>query len=227
MRLWSRCRRLPLRANLEDKHVLIVSEEGRDIKRICLPQKHYIAEGKTSSDWGGRRSRRSIVNAGICQILLSGDMDSVTDEALFCGAELVVHAYADGTAPGMARTIALGSVLHVLPCFGTSEDMALLLALSYGVECLVTVGAHTHMIDFLEKGQSRHGKYTLVRMKVGASLVDIKSIRASYMSSLVAMDERGRHNVFLSLFFIALGLFQLHWIVKRVAHVVWKLGGEG
>ena len=32
--------------------------------------------------------------------VILGDMDSATDEALRCGAELIVHAYPDGRAPG-------------------------------------------------------------------------------------------------------------------------------
>ncbi|MDX6209110.1 MAG: hypothetical protein QOE24_1501, partial [Frankiales bacterium] len=34
--------------------------------------------------------------------LIVGDMDSVSDTTLQCGAELVVHAYPDGRAPGLA-----------------------------------------------------------------------------------------------------------------------------
>jgi len=36
------------------------------------------------------------------------DMDSVSDNALKSGAELIVHAYVDGTAPGMKRIKELG-----------------------------------------------------------------------------------------------------------------------
>ena len=35
--------------------------------------------------------------------VIVGDMDSVSDEALRCGAEIVVHAYREGHAPGEAR----------------------------------------------------------------------------------------------------------------------------
>src|ERR1700761_4322851 len=40
--------------------------------------------------------------------VIIGDMDSVSDEALQAGAELVVHAYPDGRAPGMERLAGLG-----------------------------------------------------------------------------------------------------------------------
>ena len=38
--------------------------------------------------------------AGYRPDLIVGDMDSVSDDVLACGAELVVHAYRDGRAPG-------------------------------------------------------------------------------------------------------------------------------
>ena len=40
--------------------------------------------------------------------MIVGDMDSVTDDVLRCGAEVVVHAYPDGRAPGLARVQELG-----------------------------------------------------------------------------------------------------------------------
>ena len=55
-------------------------------------------------------------------------MDSVSDEALTCGAEVVVHAYPDGRAPGLARVQDLGIEPVTFPASGTSEDIAMLLA---------------------------------------------------------------------------------------------------
>jgi uncharacterized membrane-anchored protein len=214
---------IAIQTNLEDRHVLIVSR-GKGYKKDLLAAKAYIAEVKPvliGVDGGAD----ALLECGYLPHLIVGDMDSVTDKALSCGAELVVHAYADGTAPGLSRIDALGLSAHVLPCFGTSEDMALLLAFEKRCEVLVTVGARTHMIDFLEKGRAGMGSTLLVRMKVGARLIDIKSIGILYKSR--GWTKEASSTLFLSLFFIALSLFQLHWIVKRVAHVVWKLGGEG
>lgn len=215
---------LPLRVNCEGKHVLVVSRR-KGYKKDLLAAKAFISMVKPiliGVDGGAD----ALLECGYQPHLIVGDMDSVTDQALSCGAELIVHAYPNGTAPGMARLTALGLFAHVLPCFGTSEDAALLLAFEQRGEWLVTVGAHTHMIDFLEKGREGMGSTLLVRMKVGARLVDIKSVGALYKQPYLWTKEAGT-TVFLSLFFIALGLFQLHWILKRVTHVVWKLGGEG
>ncbi|MBP1962059.1 putative cytokinetic ring protein SteA [Paenibacillus aceris] len=214
---------ISLQTNLADRHVLIVSR-GKGYKKDLLAAKAYVSEVKPiliGVDGGAD----ALLECGYQPHLIIGDMDSVTDRALTCGAELVVHAYADGTAPGLLRTNALGLPAHVLPCFGTSEDAALLLAFEKQCEVLVTVGARTHMIDFLEKGRAGMGSTLLVRMKIGARLMDIKSVGILYKQQ--KWTKEAGSTLLLSLFFIALGFFQLHWIVKRVAHAVWKLGGEG
>jgi uncharacterized membrane-anchored protein len=215
---------LSLQTNFEGRHVLIVSR-GKGYRRDLLAAKAFISKVNPiliGVDGGAD----ALLECGYQPHMIVGDMDSVTDRALSCGAELIVHAYPDGTAPGLDRTNTLGLFAHVLPCFGTSEDAALLLAYEKRGEWLITVGAHTHMIDFLEKGRAGMGSTLLVRMKIGARLVDIKSIGDLYKQPYLWTKEVAT-TLFLSLFFIGLGLFQLHWILKRVAHVVWKLGGEG
>ncbi|WP_268240178.1 putative cytokinetic ring protein SteA [Paenibacillus marchantiophytorum] len=213
---------LTLRTEMVHQHVLVVSR-GRGYKKDLSAAKAFIADVKPvliGVDGGAD----ALLECGYLPDLIVGDMDSVTDRALTCGAELIVHAYPDGRAPGLVRTDALGLFAHALPCFGTSEDFALLLANEQGAEWLVTVGAHTHMIDFLEKGRAGMGSTLLVRMKIGARLVDIKSIGALYKPSFFWKREAVM-TIVLSLFFIGLGLFQMHWILRRAAHVVWRLGG--
>ncbi|MDD9267545.1 putative cytokinetic ring protein SteA [Paenibacillus sp. GCM10023248] len=214
---------LCLETNLEGRHVLIVSR-GKGYKKDLQAAKAYITE-MSPILIGVDGGADALLDCGYRPDLIIGDMDSVTDRALACGAELVVHAYPDGTAPGLQRTNALGLTAHILPCFGTSEDAALLLAYEKQGEVLVTVGARTHMIDFLEKGRAGMGSTLLVRMKLGARLVDIKSIGILYKPR--RWTKEALVTMLLSLFFIGLGLLQLHWILKRAAHVVWKLGGEG
>ena len=55
-------------------------------------------------------------------------MDSVSDMALCCGAEIIAHAYVNGECPGKKRLDDLGLEYHVVPALGTSEDLALLMA---------------------------------------------------------------------------------------------------
>ena len=69
----------------------------------------------------------AIVEAGWKPHLIVGDMDSVSDATLALGAEIVVHAYGGGDAPGAARLQRLGLRYHTVSVPGISEDVAFLL----------------------------------------------------------------------------------------------------
>ena len=120
--------------------------------------------------------------------IIIGDMDSVSDNALRCGAELIVHAYASGEAPGLERVENLGLDAMVCSVPGTSEDIALLLAYEKGAEMIVAVGTHSHLVDFLDKGRKGMSSTFLVRLKVGNRLVDAKGV-----SKLYRVQPSGRH----------------------------------
>jgi uncharacterized membrane-anchored protein len=112
--------------------------------------------------------------------LIIGDMDSVSDSTLMNGAEMVVHAYPDGRAPGLERLEKLGLAAKVFPAPGTSEDIAFLLAYEYGADLIVAVGSHSNMIDFLEKGRKGMASTFLVRLKVGSIMVDARGVNMLY-----------------------------------------------
>jgi uncharacterized membrane-anchored protein len=114
--------------------------------------------------------------------IVIGDMDSVSEKALRCGAALVVHAYPGGRAPGGDRLDALGLDYHVFEAPGTSEDIALLLAHEAGAELIVAVGTHNSMVEFLDKGRAGMASTFLVRMKVGPRMVDAKGVSRLYQS---------------------------------------------
>ena len=122
----------------------------------------------------------ALLARGIRPDLILGDMDSVSDDALRCGAELVVHAYADGRAPGRERLDALGVASNIFPTAGTSEDAALLLAHEGGADLIVAVGTHTNLEDFLDKGRGGMASTFLVRLKVGSRLVDARGVSRLY-----------------------------------------------
>lgn len=121
-----------------------------------------------------------LMREGLRPDLIIGDMDSVSDEALKSGAELVVHAYPDGEAPGKDRLSKLGVPFVVLPARGTSEDVAMLLAYDREAELIAAVGTHFSLGEFLEKARGGMSSTFLVRLKVGAMLVDAKGISRLY-----------------------------------------------
>jgi uncharacterized membrane-anchored protein len=107
-------------------------------------------------------------------------MDSVSDQVLRCGAEIVVHAYPDGRAPGMDRLNKLNVRAITFPAAATSEDLAMLLADEKGASLIVAVGTHGTLVEFLDKGRSGMASTFLTRLKVGGKLVDAKAVSRLY-----------------------------------------------
>lgn len=118
----------------------------------------------------------ALLELGMTPDIVVGDMDSVSDAALSVCRDIVVQAYEDGRAPGAIRLRRLGLPAHIASIPGTSEDMALLLAHEGKAELVVTVGSHTHMADFYEKGRKGMASTWLARLKLGAKLVDVKGL---------------------------------------------------
>src|SRR3954452_12604622 len=90
-----------IRTDLEGRHALVVVR-GYDYRRDLAALRHYIREFRPvliAVDGGAD----ALLEVGMRPHIIVGDMDSVSDEALRCGAEVVVHAYRDGNAPGLAR----------------------------------------------------------------------------------------------------------------------------
>jgi len=163
---------------IDGRHVLIVVrgyhyKEDLQILRSYIREYHPVLIGVD----GGADA---ILEAGWRPDLIVGDMDSVSDRALRCGAEVVVHAYRDGRAPGLARVEQLDVPHVVFPATGTSEDVAMLLADDKGAELIVAVGTHATLVEFLDKGRSGMASTFLTRLRVGSKFVDAKGVSRLY-----------------------------------------------
>lgn len=130
----------------------------------------------------------ALLEIGVKPDVIMGDMDSVSPRALRCGAALVVHAFADGEAPGSAVLDDLGLSHAVFSSAGTSEDIAMLFAFEKGAELIVLVGSHSSMVDFLDKGRGGMASTFLVRMKVGQILVDARGVSRLYQHRVRKRD---------------------------------------
>ena len=183
---------------IDGRHVLIVVR-GYHYKADLATLRPYIVEYRPiliGVDGGAD----AILDAGWTPQLIVGDMDSVSDRALKCGAEVIVHAYRDGRAPGLERVENLGVKHVVFPATGTSEDVAMLLADDKGAELIVAVGTHATLVEFLDKGRSGMASTFLTRLRVGSKLVDAKGVSLLYRARI--------SNVQLGLLVVA-GLFAL------------------
>ena len=125
----------------------------------------------------------AILEQGLEPDMIVGDMDSASDVALRSGAELVVHAYPDGRAPGRERVDRLGLPYKVVPAPATSEDVAMLVAAEKGAELIVMVGSHFNLMEFLDKNRKGMSSTFLTRLRVGEILVDAKGVSRLYRPS--------------------------------------------
>jgi uncharacterized membrane-anchored protein len=164
----------PLETRFRERHALVVAR-GPGYKRDLRIVRGYVRDFKpvlVGVDGGAD----ALLEAGYRPDVIVGDMDSVSDEALRSGAELLVHAYEHGEAPGAERVEELGLGYQVVPAPGMSEDVALLLAFEKGAELIVAVGTHFNLVEFLERNRSGMSSTFLARLKVGEILIDAKGV---------------------------------------------------
>jgi uncharacterized membrane-anchored protein len=170
------------------RHVLVVVR-GVDYKQDLdlLRRSGYLKE-RQPLVIGVDGGADAMLELGYTPDVIIGDMDSVSEEALRCGAALVVHGYTDGRAPGSDLLRSLGLDYVVFASTGTSEDIAMLLAFERGADLIVAVGTHSSMVDFLDKGRAGMASTFLVRMKVGPILVDAKGVNRLYDNRVRTRD---------------------------------------
>jgi len=163
-----------LETRFRDRHALVVAR-GPGYKRDLRIVRPYIRDFKpvlVAVDGGADALRE----AGLRPNVIVGDMDSVSDEALRSGAELLVHAYPDGRAPGAVRLERLQLRYETVAAPGISEDIALQLAHAKGAQLIVAVGTHFNLVEFLERDRAGMASTFVTRLKVGEVLVDAKGV---------------------------------------------------
>lgn len=211
----------PTRASFRDRHVLIVvrgDRHRRDLKAL----RAYIRDMRpliVAVDGGAD----GVLEAGLKPDVIFGDMDSASDQALACGAELIVHAYPDGRAPGCERLIDANLPHRIVPAAGTSEDVAMLMAYEKGADLIVSVGAHFNLIEFLDRKRGGMSSTFLTRLRIGERLVDAKGVSRLYNPSSALAPVALFGVAFLILLTILIitspalnDVFELFWLKVRI-----------
>jgi len=209
------------RTDFRDRHVLIVvrgTTHHRDLRTL----RAYIQDVRpllVGVDGGAD----ALLEAGLRPDVILGDMDSASDRALRSGAELIVHAYSDGRAPGRDRLEELDLAHTVVPAVGTSQDVAMLLAYEKGAALIVSVGAHFNLIEFLDKDRDGMSSTFLTRLRIGETLVDAKGVSRLYSPGVAGSQFGLMLAVFLVLLAIVVltspaldNLLELVWLKLRV-----------
>jgi uncharacterized membrane-anchored protein len=171
-----------VRTRFAGRHAVVVVR-GHDHQRDLKALKSYIREYKpvlVGVDGGAD----ALLEAGFKPHMIVGDMDAVSDAALASGAEVVVHAYPDGRAPGLLRVQDLGIEAVTFPTSGTSEDAAMLLADEHGADLVVAVGSHATLTEFLDRGRAGMASGFLTRLKLGAKVIDADGVSRLYRNRI-------------------------------------------
>ena len=106
--------------------------------------------------------------------IIFGDMDSVSDDALYSASDIIVHAYPNGSAPGEMRIKKMNLAYQMYTCLGMSEDAVMLMAYFYHISKMILVGSHSSMIDLMEKNRQGMSSTLLVRMLTNSKVIDAK-----------------------------------------------------
>ena len=172
--------------DLNGRHVLVVVR-GSNYRQDLGALRAYAREVKpvlVGVDGGAD----ALLEQGSKPDIIVGDMDSVSEAALRSGAEIVLHAYPGGWAPGRERLDELGLPYKLVEATGTSEDLAYLISHEKGADLIVAVGSHGNLREFLDKGRAGMASSFLVRLRVGEILVDAKGVSRMYRGRVRGRD---------------------------------------
>ncbi len=175
-----------LRVEFKGRHALVVVR-GHDYRSDLKALKPYIREYRPvliGVDGGAD----ALLEMGFKPDVIIGDFDSVSEQALTVGAELLHHVHLDGRAPGREALQAWGVPYEEFFIDGTSEDVAMMLAYEAGAQLIVAVGTHASMVEFLDKGRPGMSSTFLTRLRLGPMLVDAKGVSRLYEGRVRRLD---------------------------------------
>jgi uncharacterized membrane-anchored protein len=164
--------------DFRDRPALVVVR-GVDHRKDLRALRPYIRDVRPALV-GVDGGANALLEEGFTPDMIVGDMDSAQEATLRSGAELVVHAYPDGRAPGREHLEELGLPYKLVPAPGTSQDVAMLIAAEKGARLIVSVGSQWNLVEFLDKNRRGMSSTFLTRLRVGEILVDAKGVSRLY-----------------------------------------------
>ena len=209
------------RVKIAGRHALVVVR-GDGYKDDLALMRGYLNDYKPvviAVDGGAD----ALLDIGHRPDIILGDMDSISDAALRSGAQIIVHAYKNGAAPGLARVKALGLEADLFAVPGTSEDAALLLAYEHGADLIVALGTHSNLEDFLDKGRAGMASTYLVRLKVGPRLVDARGVFKLYQPRPPFIAHVALLLSFLFAVIVLLRFSPMWENLAALIHIWWRL----
>jgi uncharacterized membrane-anchored protein len=159
------------------RHALVV-RRAFDYRRDLASITSYIRENSPVLV-GVDAGADALLEAGYRPDLIVTDLEDVSDRALGCGAEVVLHG-ASGDQARRDRLDRLGVSASTFVTSGTSQDAALLLAHAHGARLIVLAGSHASLAEFLDIGRSGMASSFLTRAAVGSTVLDARAVAQLY-----------------------------------------------
>ena len=163
---------------ISGRQVLVVMR-GYDYRQELKKLRHYISDYDPVII-GVDAGADAVLAAGYRVDLIVGDMDAISEKALTCGAEIVVHGPKEGRVTSEKRVQDLGLPHVVYRTAGTSEDAAVMLADACGAEVIVLVGSHRTFVQAMDRGQQGMVSAVVTRLCVGAKLISADAVTQIY-----------------------------------------------
>ena len=172
-----------VQVDLADRQVLVVAA-GYDHVADLARLRRFVREHRPRLIGVGAGAD-ALLAAGHRPDLIVGNPAEVSEEALTCGADVVVPAFTDGHAPGLHRVQDLGAGAVTFLSSANPEDLALLLAHHHGACMIITVGLSASMGEFLDRGRSGSNASTfLTRLQTGGTVVDARVVAALHRNRI-------------------------------------------
>ncbi len=165
--------------DFKDRKVLIVSP-GYEHRKQVKELRNFIREYDPVLV-GVDEAADTLVDLGYKPDLIVGNPAGIGAEALRSGAKVVLPADPDGHAIGLERIQDLGVGAMTFPAASDSAtDLALLLADYHGASMIVNAGSPLDLGMIFNEEPEATPSALLTRAKVGAKLVDARSVIELY-----------------------------------------------
>ncbi|MCL7746157.1 putative cytokinetic ring protein SteA [Halalkalibacter alkaliphilus] len=159
---------------VNQKEVFIVARNTKYEKDIKAVRHAMMKKGTVIVAVDGAAD--GLLKQKIVPDFIIGDMDSISEKAIDCGAQLICHEHPNGSSPGKERLNKMGLFVDTIRFVGTSEDVAITASYWSGANHLYLIGCRLGMTEFLEKGRAGMGSTWLCRIQAGEKITDLKGI---------------------------------------------------
>lgn len=159
---------------LKGKNVLILIRSATSEADLNILLKTYDL-----SEWvfiGVDGGADVLLGYGLRPDIVIGDFDSISDRALTLARERCLHAYKDGWAPERERLLKKRLSFYTIHMPGTSEDVAIRMAIESGAQTILVIGRHQTLLDALEKNRKGLASTVLLSLMYGHRFFDITGI---------------------------------------------------